>query len=58
MVGLILAAFITRKSNGYLIMSFNQFNAMRRVNGVYVAALCAAAVRVPMPVVLAWLRSN
>lgn len=39
-------------------MSFNQFSAMRSINGVYVAALCAAAVRVPMPVVLAWLRSN
>lgn len=39
-------------------MSKQSFLAMRRMNGVYVAALCAAAVRVPMPVVLAWLRSN
>lgn len=39
-------------------MSYAQFNSMRCTNGVYVAALCAAAVRVPMPVVLAWLRSN
>jgi hypothetical protein len=39
-------------------MSKQSFSAMRSRNGVYVAALCAAAVRVPMPVVLAWLRSN
>ena len=39
-------------------MSYAQFQNMRCTNGVYVAALCAAAVRVPMPVVLAWLRSN
>lgn len=39
-------------------MSYAQFNSMRQCNGVYVAALCAAAVRVPMPVVLVWLRSN
>ena len=39
-------------------MSINQFQAMRSRNGVYIAALCAAAVRVPMSVVLAWLRSN